>query len=449
MTISPTRPADAGVVHPAQPATESRAGFYRHDLDGLRGIAIALVAMFHVWFGRVSGGVDVFLALSGFFFGGKLLRAALNPASSLSPVPEVIRLVRRLLPALVVVLAGVRCADHPDPAGDAVGDLRRPEPGQPRLLPELGAGQHGRRLPAGRRIGQPAAAHLVDVGAGPVLHRVPGAGFRLRVPVSAPAGRSAADGVRGVAQRAGHRVVRLRDLRPSGQPGGGLLQQLCPGVGVDPRGPGRRAGPLRPVADVVADHRRDDRPGGGAVLRRADRRRPAIPRPVDAGARRRGRAVHPGRRQPRRRRRVAAAQPADGDATAGTTRRDGLLAVSVALAAADLLARLHRPRARQRRRGHRGAAGLRRAGVSDQPLHRRTAAATQIRSTPLARRTVGGALADPAAPPDDGARIGRRVDGRDADRDGIHLARARQRRARQRQGTHRPEFHATTPARGR
>nr|WP_082992964.1 acyltransferase family protein [Mycobacterium sp. 1245111.1] len=106
MTISPTRPADACVAHQAQTATENRAGFYRHDLDGLRGIAIALVAMFHVWFGRVSGGVDVFLALSGFFFGGKLLRAALNPESSLSPVPEVIRLVRRLLPALVVVLAG-------------------------------------------------------------------------------------------------------------------------------------------------------------------------------------------------------------------------------------------------------------------------------------------------------------------------------------------------------
>lgn len=80
------------------------AGFYRHDLDGLRGIAIALVAAFHVWFGRVSGGVDVFLALSGFFFGGKVLRSALS--GSLSPVTQVVRLVRRLLPALVVVLAG-------------------------------------------------------------------------------------------------------------------------------------------------------------------------------------------------------------------------------------------------------------------------------------------------------------------------------------------------------
>src|ERR1039457_1230485 len=103
MTVSPIR---AAVVGSAGPTAGNRtAGFYRHDLDGLRGVAIALVAMFHVWFGRVSGGVDVFLALSGFFFGGKLLRAALNPASSLSPVPEVVRLVRRLLPALVVVLA--------------------------------------------------------------------------------------------------------------------------------------------------------------------------------------------------------------------------------------------------------------------------------------------------------------------------------------------------------
>src|ERR1700692_4939614 len=104
-TLSPPR----APVASANPVTAGAraggsSGFYRYDLDGLRGIAIALVAMFHIWFGRVSGGVDVFLALSGFFFGGKLLRAALNPASSLSPLPEVVRLVRRLLPALVVVL---------------------------------------------------------------------------------------------------------------------------------------------------------------------------------------------------------------------------------------------------------------------------------------------------------------------------------------------------------
>src|SRR6201999_2305760 len=112
MTLAPPRqvPVTDPGSHPNMKMGSRTSGFYRHDLDGLRGIAIALVAMFHVWFGRVSGGVDVFLALSGFFFGGKLLRAALNPAGgragSLAPLPEVVRLVRRLLPALVVVLAG-------------------------------------------------------------------------------------------------------------------------------------------------------------------------------------------------------------------------------------------------------------------------------------------------------------------------------------------------------
>ena len=87
------------------PGPARRTALYRHDLDGLRGIAIALVALFHVWFGRVSGGVDVFLALSGFFFGSSLLRSALTPGSSLSPWTQITRLIRRLLPALVVVLA--------------------------------------------------------------------------------------------------------------------------------------------------------------------------------------------------------------------------------------------------------------------------------------------------------------------------------------------------------
>ncbi|ORA20700.1 acyltransferase family protein [Mycobacterium arosiense] len=108
MPTPPPLPAPDATTDPGTPGalgTGSRR-FYRYDLDGLRGIAIALVAVFHIWFGRVSGGVDVFLALSGFFFGGKIIRAALNPAVTLSPVAEVVRLVRRLVPALVVVLAG-------------------------------------------------------------------------------------------------------------------------------------------------------------------------------------------------------------------------------------------------------------------------------------------------------------------------------------------------------
>ena len=175
---------------PLTPGMGTRAsGFYRHDLDGLRGIAIALVAVFHVWFGRVSGGVDVFLALSGFFFGGRLLRtradagrvAVAGTGDHPAGPPAAARAGRG---------AGrLRRADDPDPAGDALGDVRRPEPGEPRLLPELGTGEHRVGLPARRRGGQPAAAHLVDVGAGPVLHRVPGAD--LRCSPSVPAACSA------------------------------------------------------------------------------------------------------------------------------------------------------------------------------------------------------------------------------------------------------------------
>ncbi|MEE6138677.1 acyltransferase family protein [Mycobacterium sp. 050128] len=104
-TSPPQTPAATADPGGSEVRAKGSAGFYRYDLDGLRGIAIALVAVFHIWFGRVSGGVDVFLALSGFFFGGKILRAALNPAVSLSPVAEITRLIRRLVPALVVVLA--------------------------------------------------------------------------------------------------------------------------------------------------------------------------------------------------------------------------------------------------------------------------------------------------------------------------------------------------------
>ncbi|WP_026918954.1 acyltransferase family protein [Gordonia shandongensis] len=87
---------------------------YRSDLDGLRGVAILLVACFHVWFGRVSGGVDVFLTLSGYFFVGSLLRHTIHSQAdtigfgeTIDPRPRLTRLLRRLLPALFTLLIGV------------------------------------------------------------------------------------------------------------------------------------------------------------------------------------------------------------------------------------------------------------------------------------------------------------------------------------------------------
>ena len=45
---------------------ESKPGF-RTDLQGLRALAVLLVMVYHIWFSRVSGGVDIFLMLSAFF----------------------------------------------------------------------------------------------------------------------------------------------------------------------------------------------------------------------------------------------------------------------------------------------------------------------------------------------------------------------------------------------
>jgi peptidoglycan/LPS O-acetylase OafA/YrhL len=55
-------PWDAPVPSPSSPPVD-----LRRDIEGLRPFAVLLVVTYHVWLGRVSGGVDVFLLLSAFF----------------------------------------------------------------------------------------------------------------------------------------------------------------------------------------------------------------------------------------------------------------------------------------------------------------------------------------------------------------------------------------------
>ncbi|VEH79897.1 lipopolysaccharide biosynthesis acyltransferase, m [Corynebacterium kutscheri] len=85
---------------------------YRFDLDGLRGLAIALVVIFHVYVGRVSGGVDVFLLLSGYFFLGSQLRYAAKQKANLNPWWPLWRTIRRLVPALIITLGGTTVLIH-------------------------------------------------------------------------------------------------------------------------------------------------------------------------------------------------------------------------------------------------------------------------------------------------------------------------------------------------
>jgi peptidoglycan/LPS O-acetylase OafA/YrhL len=78
---------------------------FRGEVEGLRGLACALIVVHHVWTGRVSGGVDVFLVLTGFFLTGSLLRQ-LRRTGTVDAAGAVARTATRVLPtAMLVALA--------------------------------------------------------------------------------------------------------------------------------------------------------------------------------------------------------------------------------------------------------------------------------------------------------------------------------------------------------
>lgn len=89
-----------------QVAQNDPKGQYRFDIDGLRALAIALVVLYHVWFGRVSGGVDVFLMISAFFMTASLVRRATRGESPGLGRYWVNRF-RRLMPAAAVTILGI------------------------------------------------------------------------------------------------------------------------------------------------------------------------------------------------------------------------------------------------------------------------------------------------------------------------------------------------------
>jgi peptidoglycan/LPS O-acetylase OafA/YrhL len=79
---------------------------YRPEVQGLRALAVLMVVTYHVWLGRVSGGVDIFLLISAFLLTLSFVRKV-ESGSPLKLVSHWLHLFKRLLPAAVVVILGV------------------------------------------------------------------------------------------------------------------------------------------------------------------------------------------------------------------------------------------------------------------------------------------------------------------------------------------------------
>ena len=108
--MAPSEKALSGVAHPKQKSGAEKDGF-RPDIEGLRGLAVSLVVLFHA--GLLSNastqltggfiGVDLFFVVSGFLITGLLIRER-ERTGRISFSRFYARRVRRILPAAAVVL---------------------------------------------------------------------------------------------------------------------------------------------------------------------------------------------------------------------------------------------------------------------------------------------------------------------------------------------------------
>ena len=109
--MQPTEKTLSGVAHPKTKSGSGEKDGFRADIEGLRGIAVSLVVLFHA--GLLSNastqltggfiGVDLFFVVSGFLITGLLIRER-ERTGRISFSRFYARRVRRILPAAIVVL---------------------------------------------------------------------------------------------------------------------------------------------------------------------------------------------------------------------------------------------------------------------------------------------------------------------------------------------------------
>jgi peptidoglycan/LPS O-acetylase OafA/YrhL len=105
-TDAPSRADPTRTPQQADSSARPGHGGYRADIEGLRGVAVVLVVLFHagVWgMGGGFTGVDVFFVLSGYLITGLLVREV-ERNGTVGFVQFYARRTRRLLPAAVLVL---------------------------------------------------------------------------------------------------------------------------------------------------------------------------------------------------------------------------------------------------------------------------------------------------------------------------------------------------------
>lgn len=84
-------------------ASKRESSTYRPEIQGIRTIGALLVACFHIWGGRVSGGVDVFFVISGFLITGSLYKEVTR-SQTIDILAFWGRIVKRVTPMAYLVL---------------------------------------------------------------------------------------------------------------------------------------------------------------------------------------------------------------------------------------------------------------------------------------------------------------------------------------------------------
>jgi len=104
--VTPSRPATLRLIQrrSGQRNVQPQRRF-RPEIQGLRAVALGLVVAYHVWLGRVSGGVDVFLLISAFLMTGQFIERH-RAGVRVSLPRHWLHTFRRLLPAAVVTIVG-------------------------------------------------------------------------------------------------------------------------------------------------------------------------------------------------------------------------------------------------------------------------------------------------------------------------------------------------------